>query len=122
MRTRASISRFCIPAAFTALLAGCTYSADVRNTTNEPVFVQMLQIDPVQPDWVLDSARIAPGQYAKLGPKRVPFQRVVIDVGNQTHNSVNGRTTITPGGSRLDVGMTTDPTRDEITFTLKTRD
>lgn len=102
-------------------LQGCTYSADVRNTTSQPVFVQMLQVDPIQPDWVLASARVAPGEFVTLGPKRVPFQRVVIDVGNRAEKSVNGRTTISPGLTRLDVGATVTIDRNETIFTLERR-
>lgn len=83
-------------------LGGCTYTADVRNMTGEPVFVQMLQVDAIQPDWVLDSVRVGPGEHAKLGPKRVAFQRVVIDAGTQTKKSVMER--------------------DETVFTVKRRD
>jgi hypothetical protein len=105
------------------VLAGCTYTADVRNTTSEPVFVQMLQIDPIQPDWVLATARIAPGQYAKLGPRRVPFERVVVDVGNQKQKSVNARLRIRTGMTKLDVGSrpSEDPGREETVFTLQKR-
>ena len=103
---------------------GCTYTADVRNTTNEPVFVQMLQIDPIQPDWVLASARIAPGDYAKLGPKRVAFERVVVDVGNQKKQSVNGRMRIRTGTTKLDVSSkpSEEAGREETVFLLEKRD
>lgn len=103
-------------------LAGCTYTADVRNTTSEPVFVQMVQLDAIQPDWVLASARIAPGDYAKLGPARVPFQRVAVDVGNQAEKSVKGRTTIRPGTTMLDVASSKSTTREETVFSLHRRD
>jgi hypothetical protein len=106
-----------------ALLAGCTYSADVRNTTNGPVLVKMLQVDPIQPDWELASQRVGPGEYARLGPVRVPFQRVVIQVGNQLAHSVPARCTITAGTARLDVGQTasSESGREEVVFTLQRR-
>ncbi len=106
-----------------AAMSGCTYSADVRNTTGQPVMVRMLQLDAVQPDWELASQRIAPGEYAKLGPSRVPFQRVVVEVGNQVAHSVPARYSITPGTTRLDVGQTasTEPGRQETVFTLQKR-
>ena len=109
--------------ALAPLCAGCTYSADVRNNTTGPVLVRMLQIDPVQPDWVLASERIGPGGYAKLGPSRVPFERVVVEVGNQMKNSVSARYSIVPGTTRLDVGRkpSQDSSRDEIVFTLEKR-
>ncbi len=103
-------------------LGGCTYTADVRNMTGEPVFVQMLQVDAIQPDWVLDSVRVGPGEHAKLGPKRVAFQRVVIDAGTQTRKSVNGRALISPGMTRLDVTSASVMERDETVFTVKRRD
>ncbi|MBX3377979.1 MAG: hypothetical protein KF678_13365 [Phycisphaeraceae bacterium] len=103
-------------------LGGCTYTADVRNMTGEPVFVQMLQVDAIQPDWVLDSVRVGPGEHAKLGPKRVAFQRVVIDAGTQTKKSVNGRALISPGMTRLDVTSASVMERDETVFTVKRRD
>lgn len=117
--------RVCLSATvgMAAALAGCTYSADVRNTTGQPVMVRMLQLDAVQPDWELASQRIAPGEYAKLGPSRVPFQRVVIEVGNQVAHSVSARYSITPGTTRLDVGQTasSEPGRQETVFTLQKR-
>ena len=103
-------------------LGGCTYTADVRNMTSEPVFVQMLQVDALQPDWVLDSVRVGPGETAKLGPKRVPFQRVVIDAGTQMKRSVSGRALITPGMTRLEVTSAAVIERDETVFTVKRRD
>jgi hypothetical protein len=104
-------------------LAGCSYTADVRNTSAAPVFVQMVQVDAIQPDWVLASARIAPGEYAKLGPARVPFQRVMIDVGDQSEKSVNARTRIRVGTTKLDVGTkpSPEPDREEVVYTLERR-
>ena len=108
--------------ALAAALAGCTYSVDVRNTTSQPVFVEMIQVDPLQPDWVLASERIAPGGYAKLGPSKVPFEQVAVKVGNRPANSVDARTRIKPGLTLLDVGQKpADPARDEIIFTLERR-
>ena len=120
-RSRVAVCRASCVVVLSAFLAGCTYTADVRNTTSQPVFVQMLQIDAIQPDWVLASARIAPGDYAKLGPARVPFQRVVIDVGNQTEKSVNARVRIRAGDTRLDVGSTAASDRNEVIFSLEDR-
>lgn len=105
------------------VLGGCTYCVDVRNTTQQPVLVKMVQVDPIQPDWVLASQRISPGDYAKLGPSRVPFERVVIEVDNQTERSTLARYSISPGSTRLDVGQkpSTEPGRDEVIFTLQRR-
>lgn len=115
--------RVAMVAIVAGLLGGCTYSADVRNTTGGPVLVRMLQIDPIQPDWVLDSERIGPGGFVKLGPSRVPFERVVVEVGNQMKNSVPARYTITPGTTHLDVGQkpAAEARRDEVVFTLEKR-
>jgi hypothetical protein len=106
-----------------AAAAGCTYTADVRNTTDEPVFVQMVQVDAIQPDWVLATARIAPGEYAKLGPARVPFQRVMIDAGDQSKKSVNARLRVRSGTTKLDVGSkpSSEPDREEVIYTLERR-
>jgi hypothetical protein len=108
---------------FVAFLAGCTYSADVRNTTGGTVLVRLVQVDAIQPDWVLAQERIAPGQYATLGPCRVPFQRVEVEVGNQMKNSVAARYAIKPGTTKLDIGQapSPDPAREQTVFTLDRR-
>jgi hypothetical protein len=115
--------RWVMFAAACILTAGCTYSADVRNTTGGTVLVRMIQLDAIQDDWVLAQERLAPGQYAQLGPCRVPFQRVAVEVGNQIKDSVPARYGIKPGTTRLDVGQTvsTDPGRDQTVFTLERR-
>lgn len=121
MQPHPLIARITLAAACLTL-AGCTYTVDVRNTTTQPVFVQLLQIDPVQPDWVLASERVAPGAYAKLGPTRVPFERVVVQAGNQTQKSVDARYKLTAGHTDLDVGQRPgEDGRDEIIFTLERR-
>lgn len=123
MGVRLTIACIIGAAAGVGSVGGCTYTADVRNTTAEPVFVQMVQVDAIQPDWVLASARIAPGEYAKLGPARVPFQRVMIDVGDQSKKSVNARTRIGTGTTKLDVGSkpSPEPDREEVVYTLERR-
>lgn len=117
------IARWTSPALLIGILSGCTYSADVRNTTEKPVLVRMLQIDPIQPDWELASQRIGPGEYAKLGPARVPFERVVVEVGAQIDHTVPARFNMLPGTTRLDVGQTAsqEPGREETVFTLQRR-
>ncbi len=121
MQTRTA--RWSAPAVLIAILSGCTYSADVRNTTGQPVLVRMLQIDPIQPDWELASQRIGPGEYARLGPARVPFELVVVEVGAQVDHTVPARYKMTPGTTRLDVGQvpSPDPGRQETVFTLQRR-
>ena len=126
MHQTSALSRWVLPAAAcvcAAMIAGCTYSADVRNTTDGPVLVWMMQVDAVQPDWVLASARLGPGQYATLGPCRVPFQRVEVVAGNQMNDSVPARWSIQPGTARLDVGekASTDPGRNRIVFSIERR-
>lgn len=62
-----------------ATLTGCTYSVEVRNFTPDPVNVRLIQLDPVQPDWVLASARVEPGERAQLKESRVAFEKVVLE-------------------------------------------
>lgn len=63
----------------TLALGGCTYTVEVRNAAPEPITVRLLQLDPIQPDWLLGSARIDPGQRARLTPARVAMARVVLE-------------------------------------------
>jgi hypothetical protein len=62
-----------------ALLSGCTYAVEVRNATSDPITVRLIQLDPIQPEWLLASARIDPGERARLKESRVAMAKVVLE-------------------------------------------
>ncbi len=57
-----------------ALLTGCTtgYSADVRNQTPQPLFVDAYYVTPQGERIGLGNARLGPGDRGGLGPYAVP--------------------------------------------------
>ncbi|MFN0134081.1 MAG: hypothetical protein ACKVW3_16325 [Phycisphaerales bacterium] len=91
--------------ALAALLLGpgCTYTVDVYNASNTSVLVRMIQLDPIQPDWVLDSERVQPGSWARLGPRRVAFESVAVDAGVPSRQVTPARLRIKPGSSAVRV-------------------
>ena len=67
-----------------AALGGCynTYSADVRNTTPQPVYMQLVKTGGA-PN-LLRSARLGPGDRGSIGPVTIDQRdlvRLVIDTG-----------------------------------------
>lgn len=66
------------------LLGGCQYTVHVRNATDRPVHVQLIQRNLLNPDWVLDSGRVDPGSRIRLGPSRVSGGKILLEAGEQT--------------------------------------
>lgn len=62
-----------------SVLSGCTYTVEVRNATADPITVRLIQLDPIQPDWHLASARIDPGERARLKESRAAFSKIVLE-------------------------------------------
>ncbi|MBL9031300.1 MAG: hypothetical protein JNM80_06290 [Phycisphaerae bacterium] len=87
--------------ALVLLASGCTYTVDVYNASGSSVLVRMVQLDPIQPDWVLDSERVQPGSRVRLGPARVAFESVAVDAGTSSRQTTPARLRIKPGTTSL---------------------
>lgn len=83
--------------------AGCTYSVDVYNRTPSRVSVSLIQTDPVSPDWILDEARVAPGERVRLGPARLSFGTVVLEAVTPDEPEVRARLSVGAGHTVISI-------------------
>jgi hypothetical protein len=79
------------------VLSGCTYTVEVRNATADPITVRLIQLDPIQPEWLLASARIDPGERAHLRESRAAFSKVVLEATTPGRDGEPVRHKVTSG-------------------------
>lgn len=100
----------------TLALSGCTYTVEVRNAAQEPITVRLLQLDPIQPDWLLGSARIEPGHRARLEPARVAMARVVLEATVPGSDDEPVRREVGSGKSVIRIEMDDSPDGRRLSF------
>ena len=93
-----------------AALSGCTYSVEVRNATPDAVNVRLIQLDPLQPDWILAYARVDAGERVRLKESRVAFEKVVLEANIADLDDNPVRTNVGAGTRvyRIEPGPTAD--------------
>ncbi len=104
---RARLGRLCLGAAAGLVLglalSGCKYSVEVRNATQRPVSVQMVQQNVDGWEWLIDSDRIPPGKVVTLGPSNAYFSTVMLELDATDEDAFGTRTKLRPGRSSFDV-------------------
>jgi hypothetical protein len=90
------------------LLCGCQYTAYVRNATDRPVQVQMVRHDLLNPDWILDTALINPGERVRLGPARIGGGKAVLEAGERTKTGGPARLRLWSGDTSVVLGYEPD--------------
>lgn len=92
-----------LPLAALPLVAGCTYTVDVYNNTTQDLVLEIVQDDPVGPDWVLSSDRVSAGQHHKFGPERVHMGAVAISIVTERDREKHIRARLARGHSVWDI-------------------
>ncbi len=87
---------------------GCTYTADVRNTTNEPILVRMVQKQALKREWSMDSTRVPPGERVRLGPARSGWGKVLVEAGERTRTEEPVAHKIGAGETELEIVLAED--------------
>jgi hypothetical protein len=87
---------------------GCMYTADVRNTTDGPVLVRMVQKQALKREWSMDSTRVPPGERVRLGPARSGWGKVLIEAGERTRTEEPVTHRIGAGQTDLEITLAED--------------
>jgi hypothetical protein len=86
-----------------ALLAGCSYTVDVYNNTSQDLVLEIVQVDPLAPDWVLASDRVAAGHHHRFGPERVHMGAVAVSIVTERDREKHIRERLVRGHSVWDI-------------------
>ncbi|TVQ62874.1 MAG: hypothetical protein EA378_03420 [Phycisphaerales bacterium] len=86
-----------------ASAGGCKYSVEVRNATQRPVSVLLMQQNVDGWEWLIDSDRIPPGKVVTLGPSNAFFSTVMLELDATDEDAFGTRTKLRPGRSSFDV-------------------
>jgi|GEM_PF-3154183 len=101
-------------------MGGCEYAVEIRNATQRPVSVQMIQRNLDGWQWLMDSDRIPPGQVVTLGPSGAFLSTVTLELDATDEDAFGTQTRLRPGRTLFDVRERLEG--NAVVFRLERRD